>query len=124
MEEIYDFIEDWECPHCKSKRGIWFDRSSVCDEEGNTIEYENFPTRCNECGKNINAPLKYYEEKTPIKNKEYIEELESTLIDILPSDWDATDISYFCDLSMERSREIHKFLKKVIKNYKEKHNIG
>lgn len=48
------------CPHCGSTSGTWFDRSVMLDSQGNPLEYEEFPTRCDDCGKNVNAPKNYY----------------------------------------------------------------
>jgi hypothetical protein len=48
------------CPHCGGTSGTWFDRCSILDEQGNPLKYEEFPTRCEDCGKNVNAPKDYY----------------------------------------------------------------
>jgi DNA-directed RNA polymerase subunit RPC12/RpoP len=51
----------WSCPHCGSTSGTWFDRSAMLDHQGNPLKYEEFPNRCNDCGKNVNAPKNYYQ---------------------------------------------------------------
>ena len=48
------------CPHCESTSGTWFDRCAILDEQGNPLKYEEFPTRCVDCGKNVDAPKDYY----------------------------------------------------------------
>ena len=53
----------FKCPHCDSKNGTWFDRSATLDNNGKELKYESFAERCNSCGKNVNAPKKYYEKK-------------------------------------------------------------
>lgn len=47
-------------PHCGRTSGTWFDRCAILDNEGNPLKYEEFPTRCEDCGKNVNAPKDYY----------------------------------------------------------------
>jgi hypothetical protein len=46
--------EDWKCPHCGSTGETWFDRSYTIDADGN--ELEPMCTRCNDCGKDVDAP--------------------------------------------------------------------
>lgn len=58
-------VDDWECPHCGSSKGTWFDRSAMLDGEGNEVKYETFPDRCEDCGKNVAAPPSYYEDCEP-----------------------------------------------------------
>lgn len=55
-----DLIRVDSCPHCGSTSGTWFDRCVILDEQNNPLEYEEFPTRCEDCGKNVNAPKNYY----------------------------------------------------------------
>ena len=55
--------QESDCPHCGKSEGTWFDRSYCTDGEGNMLEHEEFPTRCNACGKNVEAPKEYYEPK-------------------------------------------------------------
>lgn len=53
--------ESYNCPHCFSVADTWFDRSSVyLPEDGEIMEYENFPFRCSDCGRNVDAPRSYY----------------------------------------------------------------
>jgi DNA-directed RNA polymerase subunit M/transcription elongation factor TFIIS len=40
-------LPEWKCPHCGKDEGTWFDRT--LDENG------DMTTRCNACGKNIDA---------------------------------------------------------------------
>lgn len=58
MSEDEEYI--YNCPHCLSNAGTWFDRSCAYDHQGNVLEYEEFPMRCCECGRNVYAPLEYY----------------------------------------------------------------
>ena len=53
-------MSDWQCPHCGKDEGTWFDRSMSYNSDGSENEHETFPTRCNACGKNIDAPKEYY----------------------------------------------------------------
>jgi len=56
--------------------------------------------------------------------KEYnIDDLEAALLDAINPDWNAEDIMYFCDLSIERSIEISNLLKQVRQNYDKRHGI-
>lgn len=48
------------CPHCFSHADTWFDRSCMHDENGKPLPYEEFPTRCGDCGRNVDAPRSYY----------------------------------------------------------------
>jgi hypothetical protein len=52
--------ETSNCPHCFSQADVWFDRSSMQDENGNSLPYEEFPFRCSDCGRNVDAPRSYY----------------------------------------------------------------
>lgn len=52
--------EEYACPHCGSTKGTWFDRSVIYDAQGNPLEYEEFPNRCESCGRNVDAPTSYY----------------------------------------------------------------
>lgn len=49
------------CHHCKKSNDTWFDRSVIYDEQGHELEYETYATRCVKCGKNVNAPISYYD---------------------------------------------------------------
>jgi hypothetical protein len=50
------------CHHCGSTEGTWLDRSYVTTEDGVKMKWEEFATRCNNCGKNVDAPKYYYGE--------------------------------------------------------------
>ena len=52
--------ETSNCPHCFSSADTWFDRSCTHDENGNALPYEDFPFRCSDCGRNVDAPRSYY----------------------------------------------------------------
>ena len=54
-------LEDFNCPHCGAiNPETWFDRTICYDGNGQEMEYETYPTRCCECGKNVDAPKEYY----------------------------------------------------------------
>ena len=61
-EEELEYVEQPPCPHCGEDADTWFDRSAMYDQNGNDLEYECFATRCCACGKNIDAPVEYYNE--------------------------------------------------------------
>lgn len=52
--------ETSNCPHCFSNSDVWFDRSCMHDENGKALPYEEFPFRCSDCGRNVDAPRSYY----------------------------------------------------------------
>jgi hypothetical protein len=52
--------ETANCPHCFSQADVWFDRSCMHDENGKAFPYEEFPFRCSDCGRNVDAPRSYY----------------------------------------------------------------
>jgi hypothetical protein len=52
--------ETSNCPHCFSQADTWFDRSCIHDENGKPLPYEEFPTRCSDCGRNVDAPRSHY----------------------------------------------------------------
>lgn len=52
--------ETSNCPHCFSQADTWFDRSCMHDENGKPLPYEEFPFRCSDCGRNVDAPRSYY----------------------------------------------------------------
>lgn len=56
---MYNY-EKSNCPHCFSHADTWFDRSCIHDEAGKPLPYEEFPTRCGDCGRNVDAPRSYY----------------------------------------------------------------
>ena len=60
-----------DCPHCGSTEGTWFDRSYCEDAKGNKLKYEDFATRCRECGKNVDAPKSYYSDSEEILEVDY-----------------------------------------------------
>lgn len=53
-------IPPFKCPHCGSTKGTWFDRSCTLGPDGEEVPEESFPDRCEDCGKNVNAPASYY----------------------------------------------------------------
>lgn len=48
------------CHHCFSTADTWFDRSCAHDANGKSLPYEEFPFRCSDCGRNVDAPRSYY----------------------------------------------------------------
>ena len=56
-------------------------------------------------------------------DKDYIDDLEAMILDIIKPDWTSEDIMYFCDLSLERSVEIYELYQEMNKNYNKRHGI-
>ena len=67
------------CPHCNSTADTWFDRSITYDSNGTPLEYEEFATRCSDCGRNVDAPSSYY--NLPFKKKSFDIYLPATKCD-------------------------------------------
>lgn len=65
-----------------------------------------------------------FEKKENMDKSEYIENLESALVDVLEGNSSWWDIQYNTGLSKERCKEIETFFKKtVMVNYKNKHGL-
>lgn len=47
-------MKTFKCPHCKSTKETWFDRCISIREDGS----EHMATRCEECGMDIDEPVR------------------------------------------------------------------
>lgn len=102
--------EEHKCPHCgSSPLETWFDRTIMFDSEGYPVEYEGMCYRCNNCGKNISAPVEYYEiQSIPQSNcKELLAKAELIL--------KALNISVQWELCSEVKKSIADILPKIRK---------
>ena len=51
------------CPHCGTKCGTWQDTTEKLHPMGFAMQYESHAERCDECGRNVNAPKSYYKNR-------------------------------------------------------------